>query len=247
MTTSAPLLPLVSRASSVLRRRRMVAPADVNVVFRPPADARAAAPPCTTCVVPRLLIVPGLHDSGPMHWQSWLQRRHRSSVRVAVRDWSRPELDAWAVDIASTLNAQPPGPWIAVAHSFGCLAVLRHLQHRSQLRRRGHAGIFAALLVAPADPERHRLDGLLRARADEAELMIVSSSNDPWLPTDAALPWAAAWGARLQDLGDAGHINAESGFGPWPQSNELVLRMRQRWHARHHAAATETAVLAHAA
>jgi predicted alpha/beta hydrolase family esterase len=38
----------------------------------------------------RLLIVPGLHDSGPTHWQSWLQALHRGALRVQQRDWNDP-------------------------------------------------------------------------------------------------------------------------------------------------------------
>jgi uncharacterized protein len=190
---------------------------------------------CLTCREPRLLVVPGLHDSGPVHWQSWLQRRHRSSLRVAVADFAEAEVERWAADVAHTLAAEPPGPWIAVAHSFGCLAVLRHLLQPASSARAAHHGVVAALLVAPASPERHGLAAALRARPEGVEIVVVSSSNDPWLPTDAALPWAAAWGARLHDLGDVGHINAESGFGPWPQGQELVTRLRQRWHARRQA------------
>lgn len=33
----------------------------------------------------RLLIVPGLNDSGPAHWQTWLQGLHRGAVRVQQR------------------------------------------------------------------------------------------------------------------------------------------------------------------
>lgn len=195
-------------------------------------DTRPADVPCSGCVVPRLLIVPGLGDSRPTHWQSWLQRRHRSSVRVAMADWSSTDLDAWAAAITRTVSSQPPGPWIAVAHSFGCLAVLHALRQRTTAAE--HAGVFAALLVAPASPERHGCERAMRHRADDVELRVVSSSSDPWLPTHAALPWAAAWGARLQDLGDAGHINAESGFGPWPRGQDLVQRLKQRWHAQRH-------------
>jgi len=43
-----------------------------------------------------LLIVPGLHDSGPAHWQSWLQSLHRGALRAQQRDWSDPQLERWA-------------------------------------------------------------------------------------------------------------------------------------------------------
>jgi predicted alpha/beta hydrolase family esterase len=40
-----------------------------------------------TSNTPRLLIVPGLHDSGPAHWQTWLQAQYREACRVQQRRW----------------------------------------------------------------------------------------------------------------------------------------------------------------
>jgi hypothetical protein len=39
--------------------------------------------------------------------------------------------------------------------------------------------------------------------------------------------WADRWGSRLVHIGRAGHINAESGFGPWPQGLELLRTLQQ--------------------
>ena len=50
----------------------------------------------------RLLVVPGLQDSGPAHWQSWLQGQYRDSLRVRQRDWTVPDLERWAARIAAT-------------------------------------------------------------------------------------------------------------------------------------------------
>lgn len=127
------------------------------------------------------------------------------------------------------LNDSGPGPWLAVAHSYGCLALLQHLAARAQPGAR--CGVVAALLVAPANPQRHGVAARLQQRAALREITVVASSNDPWLPTGAALPWAQRWGARLLDLGDAGHINIASGHGPWPLGRTLVERQLQRWHA----------------
>ena len=52
---------------------------------------------------PRILIIPGLHDSSPAHWQSWLQSQYRDSRRVTQRDPSKPELERWAERITRTL------------------------------------------------------------------------------------------------------------------------------------------------
>ena len=57
----------------------------------------SASPPA------RLLIVPGLNDSGPAHWQSWLQARHPGAVRVTQRDWGTPDVERWSARIGSVL------------------------------------------------------------------------------------------------------------------------------------------------
>src|SRR5437868_15314161 len=83
----------------------------------------------------RLLVVPGLHDSGPTHWQTRLEHGHRGAVRVRQRDWAVPEIERWAERIGETLAGQPRGPWVAVAHSFGCLALARWLQRNPRAGR----------------------------------------------------------------------------------------------------------------
>ena len=64
--------------------------------------------------LPRLLIIPGLNDSGPAHWQSWLQRQHRDARRVVQRDFSTPTWPAGpsASTAPSSLPVRGPGwPW----------------------------------------------------------------------------------------------------------------------------------------
>ena len=173
----------------------------------------------------RVLVIPGLHDSGPTHWQSWLQSRFRNSVRVEQADWSVPDLDAWADRIEATLAAQPPARWVAVAHSFGCLALARHLARR--LPERGDGGVQAALLVAPADPNRFGLSGRLPTRDLGIESVLIASETDPWMAAPTARLWAGRWGARWINLGDAGHINVASGFGPLPPALTSTLRLIQ--------------------
>ena len=33
---------------------------------------------------------------------------------------------------------------------------------------------------------------------------------------------ARAWGSRLVDLGNVGHLNPASGFGEWPRAEQLI-------------------------
>ena len=62
--------------------------------------------------------------------------------------------------------------------------------------------------------------------------ILVASANDPWMRLTAASVWADRWGAQFECIGRAGHINADSGFGPWPQGLSLFERFR-RAHGGH--------------
>jgi hypothetical protein len=57
--------------------------------------------------------------------------------------------------------------------------------------------------------------------------VVVASSNDPWMRLTAASVWADRWGAQFECIGRAGHINVESGFGPWPKGFDLFERFRK--------------------
>lgn len=173
----------------------------------------------------RLLIVPGLHGSGEEHWQTWLERRHHGSVRVAQDDWSTADLERWSARIAATRAAHPVTGWIAVAHSFGSLALVRHLQQQ------GGEGIAAALLVAPADPHRFGAERALSLPVPLRDTLLVASRNDPWLTMTAARTWAQVWGVPVLDAGAVGHLNVASGHGPWPLGQRLVQRRLQAWQA----------------
>jgi len=40
-----------------------------------------------------VLLVPGIGNSGPGHWQSMWQAKHSDVGRVIQRDWDHPECD----------------------------------------------------------------------------------------------------------------------------------------------------------
>jgi predicted alpha/beta hydrolase family esterase len=178
--------------------------------------------PAGTPAVPRLLIVPGLNDSPPGHWQSWLQASHRDALRVVQHDWRSPNLERWAARIGSTLARAGGGPWIAVAHSFGALALASHLAQQPE------SAIAAALLVAPADPDKFGLGAALPVKRLPVAATMVLSRSDPWLSLAAGQRWAARWGCPVVDLGDAGHINVASGFRSLPFAARWVTQVQQR-------------------
>lgn len=164
-----------------------------------------------------IVIVPGWHDSGPGHWQSLWAQQLPNAVRVQQDDWIAPKRSAWVQSIARTILEQAQ-PVVVVAHSLGCIAT-------THLPAQAAAHIQGALLVAPADPERRS------ALVDFAPVpyqplpyrnILVASSNDPFCPVRRAGAYARGWGSEFVRLQNAGHINLEAGFGPWPLGLALL-------------------------
>src|SRR5205085_1538774 len=52
----------------------------------------------------RTLIVPGLHGSGPDHWQTWFERQLSDCIRVTQSDWTDPELRASSATLPRELG-----------------------------------------------------------------------------------------------------------------------------------------------
>lgn len=169
----------------------------------------------------RLLIVPGLHGSGPDHWQTWLERSQPGAVRIQVEDWGHADLGRWSAAIDESLQRHRATAWIAVAHSFGCLALAHHAAQ-------GGRGIHGALMVAPANPDRFGLDeGQVVQPLPFASTLVVSD-NDPWMSRADALYFGQRWGSALVEAGDAGHINPATGYGPWPAARDWARQHMQR-------------------
>src|SRR4051812_20431874 len=97
--------------------------------------------------MPRVLILPGLYDSGPQHWQSRWEAEHPGFVRVRQRDWETPDRAEWVATLAAAIEASPE-PAVLVAHSLACCLVAHWAATHGHESR-----VKSALLVAPSDVE----------------------------------------------------------------------------------------------
>ncbi len=171
-----------------------------------------------------VLLVPGIGNSGPPHWQSLWQAKYPDVYRVMQRDWDHPVCDEWVGALHHAVG-QAAGPPILVAHSLGCLAVA-HWAARSD------RPCYAVLLVAAPDPNGPGFprDATGFALAPPAlrrhRVTVVSSSDDPYATTSYTEEQVAAWGAEHIRLGRRGHINADSALGDWPDGWAIVNRWR---------------------
>ena len=173
---------------------------------------------------PPVLIVPGYGDSGPEHWQSLWEAAHPDFRRVAQRDWLYPVRAEWVATLEGAIRAAGV-PVMLVAHSLGCLAVAHCARARD-------LPVHAALLVAPPDVERPDFPPVTEGFAPIPRALLpfpsilVASRNDSFTDFARSAELAKAWGSRLVDAGDGGHLNGDSGFGPFPLGEALLAELR---------------------
>ena len=166
-----------------------------------------------------VLILPGFGNSGPQHWQTLWELQHPDWQRVNLGEWDGPACDDWvrALDLAVQACPSPP---VLVAHSLACLLVA-HWVHRSSRVPKG------AFLVAVPDPKTVSFPATARGFVPVPLVpfmfrsLVVASANDPLGSLVYAKHCAMAWGSMFIDIGQAGHINADSGHGEWNEGYEL--------------------------
>jgi predicted alpha/beta hydrolase family esterase len=174
----------------------------------------------------RTLILPGLHNSDPGHWQSRWEARDESLRRVIQDDWETPRCVDWVARLDQALALIGPDA-VIIAHSAGC-ALVAHwtIAHPSQ-RIRG------ALLVAPSDPKALSFPSgptgfaPMPLRRLPFRSVVVASSNDPYVTVSRAQAFARAWGSEFVMIVEAGHINSASSLGDWPEGFSLLRSLRE--------------------
>jgi hypothetical protein len=179
---------------------------------------------------PTVLLVPGLRDHMPDHWQTLLERQLPKVETVPRMDQGKLSCAAWVAMLQVSL-AEIRGPVVLVAHSAGCMIVV----HWAQQHRRAIKG---ALFATPPDfespmPAGYPSQSVLRENGwlptPRAPLpfpsIVAASTNDPLGRFERVSSLAQAWGSRFVDLGDVGHLNPVSGFGPWPEANDFIREL----------------------
>jgi predicted alpha/beta hydrolase family esterase len=144
----------------------------------------------------------------------------------------REDLDCAARVAAIEATAQAvQGPLVLVAHSGGTIM----LAHWAQQTKRAVQG---ALLATPPDFEAPMPDGYPTMAALSAggwlpvpraklpfRSIVAASRNDPLGRYERVEALAHDWGSELVDLGEVGHLNPASGYGPWPQAQTWIAHL----------------------
>lgn len=174
-----------------------------------------------------VLLLPGLYNSGPGHWQTIWEQTLPQARRVQQQSWDQPHKDDWVASLAAAVAAVD-GPVVLAAHSLGCALTAWWVQSGMPGLQNNNTAdkIRGALLVAPPDVERADFPAPSFSPMPQMRFpftcKVIASSNDPWCDMAVAQEWAAQWGAEFHKLGAKGHINGDSGLGAWQQGQDWL-------------------------
>ncbi len=164
-----------------------------------------------------LVLVPGRFNSGASHWQSIWEQESPVWKRVVQSRWNDPDTHRLSGSLRRLL-LQCNLPAVLVGHSLGALA---SVCLAAELPDR----VAGVMLVAPAEPAMFHAEESVPLTALGVPSILVASHTDPFMSFERAEYWASVWGSELVDLGEAGHINVDSGFGQWDFGLDVLCRL----------------------
>ena len=174
-----------------------------------------------------ILIVPGYKGSPEDHWQSRWERNLSVARRVAMGDWHKPVFEDWKENLIEAVG-EAQKPVVLVGHSIGSQVIAHAASEFSK-------PVAGAFLVAPPDVEnpairpRHLLTfGPASREPLPFPSIVVASRDDPFCAYEKAEEMAASWGSLCIDAGISGHLNHESGHGPWPEGLMVFAKFMGR-------------------
>lgn len=174
-----------------------------------------------------ILIIPGYTNSGPDHWQSRWQTRMETARRVEQAEWSKPVCEDWVARIREEID-RASKPVVLVAHSLGVAAAVHAVQS-------GADNVRGGFFVAPPEVDNPKIRpkhlmtfGPYPRDPLPFPSFVVASRDDSFSDFEKAADIADAWGSFFVDAGHSGHINAESGHGPWPEGLMVFAKFMKR-------------------
>jgi predicted alpha/beta hydrolase family esterase len=176
-------------------------------------------------MMPHLLIITGLNDSGQGHWQFFWLKKFFNSSKVIQDNWSKPKCEKWLKRLTESINKLDK-PTILVAHSLGVSLVMHWIS------KYNNPNIIGALLVAPADVNSPKhTPSFLRNFAPipltklSFPSIVVCSENDPYITLERAQFLSEKWGSTFINIGQKGHINSTSNLGYWDEGQQILQQL----------------------
>ena len=172
----------------------------------------------------KVLLLHGWEGSDYPHWQSWLAgelaKDYGNVSFLRFSNYNFPDFGTWKKELTAHLEDFKPD--IVICHSLAN-TLWFHLCNANAVQK-----IEKLYLVAPPSqtcdiPELESffpLDMPNNTYANETTL--VTSTDDPYMSMNEAKELQTSLGVEMIVLQNAGHINADSGYGKWPWILEKI-------------------------
>jgi predicted alpha/beta hydrolase family esterase len=171
-----------------------------------------------------VVVLHGWNGSGPDHWQTWLVDQLRELDRdVRYPEFPKPDapdLDTWSAALRGFLEGLPDDGFDVVCHSLASVLWLHHVADPTPAPRPARVALVSPPSpltsfpeVAGFFPPPLDIDALRRA-ADGT--VLVGGDNDPYCSEGLIEAYGRPLKIATTLVPDGGHLNSDSGFGPWP-------------------------------
>lgn len=166
----------------------------------------------------KILLIHGWGGSDFPHWQSWLAGKlakdYNTVSFLKLSNFDTPKLGMWKEELREHLSDFRPD--IVVCHSLAN-TLWFHLCNDGSIDE-----VQKLYLVAPPSL-KCKIEELkeffplnVPTNPHAKEILLITSTNDPYMSEDEANTLQKKLGVPMKVLKNAGHINADSGYGAWP-------------------------------
>ena len=174
----------------------------------------------------KVLILHGFGGSDYPHWQAWcaseLIKKNYIVSFPELPNKNQPKLEEWLNFLEQEFNHFQPN--IVVCHSAANMLWF-HFVNRYNIKQ-----VEKLMLVAPVSQncELKEIESFFPYPINEdlkaKEIIMVGSTNDPYMSSDEAINLQSKLNIGLKILEDAGHINADSGYGELSCAIDWITR-----------------------
>lgn len=181
----------------------------------------------------RVYIIHGYGASPTSHWFPWLKKKvEKDGVTVEIPEMPDPlvpELGAWERRLSETLS-EPDHTTYFVAHSLGCITLLRWLQGMDFAESAGGivlvSGFLRPLPTIELSEEffRDPLDAYDIERRARLRT-VISAKDDPIVPHAFSRKMAEHIHAEFRETETGGHYLDQEGHSSLPPAYEVLTSM----------------------
>ena len=166
----------------------------------------------------KILLLHGWGGSDFPHWQSWvageIAKDYGEVCFLKFSDFDAPKLSLWKQELQKKLQSFQPD--IVVCHSLAN-TLWFHLCNSTTMKTIEYLYLVAPPSLTCKVPELQEFFPILAPSNLYAKnSLLVGSSDNPYMHTNELESLASRLNINVKLLKNAGHINAQSGYGEWP-------------------------------